>query len=173
MGSVPADFWGEGRVSPQPCNCTLRRSRIPGQVSVVVHWFLLCHYHHIHALFLGDNMPLHCVRWRNLHVLSLGFGPSSFASSSPCALVARDGSSPIAESVGFGLPDSDENRPGIPDQEGKRPTPLSKPFFRRRSNKCSFVMLKLDKCWKVQKCRCKSQRRGVLVMGASRISNQS
>ena len=34
-----------------------------------------------------------------------------------------------AESVGFGLPPTDENSPGIPDQAGERPTPLSKLSF--------------------------------------------
>ena len=41
----------------------------------------------------------------------------------------RDGSSLIAEAVGFGLPSTDENSPGIPDQEGEIPTPLSKLSF--------------------------------------------
>ena len=41
----------------------------------------------------------------------------------------RDGSSLIAESFRFGLPRHDENSPGIPDQEGERPTPLSKLGF--------------------------------------------
>ena len=34
----------------------------------------------------------------------------------------RDRCSLIAESVGFGLPFTDENSPGIPDQEGEWPT---------------------------------------------------
>ena len=64
---------------------------------------------------------------------------SSECTSSELVLVVsdvelmRDGSFLIAESVEFGLPSTDESSPGIPDQEGERPTPSSKLGFDSRS----------------------------------------
>ena len=85
MGSVPADFGGEGLVSPHSCQSTLCGSRIPVlDPSLCIG--CLCHFHHIHAQFHDDNMPLHCVRWRNLPLLSLGFGPWSLATVCPVHL---------------------------------------------------------------------------------------
>ena len=78
MGSVPANCWGEGLVSPHSCQSTLCGSRIPVLDPSLCIGFL-CHVHHIHAQFHDENRPLHCVRWRNLPLLSLGFGPWSLA----------------------------------------------------------------------------------------------
>ena len=70
------------------------------------------------------------------------------------------------ESVGCGLPDTDKNGPGITDQEGERPTPLSKLSFDKEDINIGFDF-EFGKRgdWKFQKQRCKSRRPELLVIG--------